>query len=184
MLREVDQLDSVMEKISKMIADPYRSLDNCEDVLSLMSQSDERFGMVSATPPGSPGSTLGSRTASLRSVRLLISICQQIKFSCLPGLLLFSSTLCGKQPGLRVPALSHRLLLLREAEHGGGGQGGDEEQAVLHHIHLQSGLRIHLTRHFLYKIPRPIEPSEDEGGSVVLQGLHDWGLAPPPLLHH
>ena len=60
----------VMEKISKMIADPYRSLDNCEDVLSLMSQSDERFGMVSATPPGSPGSTLGSRTASLRSVRL------------------------------------------------------------------------------------------------------------------
>ena len=70
MLREVEQLDSVMEKISKMIADPYRSLDNCEDVLSLMSQSDERFGMVSATPPGSPGSTLGSRTASLRSVRL------------------------------------------------------------------------------------------------------------------
>ena len=79
MLREVEQLDSVMEKISKMISDPYRSLDNCEDVLSLISQSDERFGMVSATPPGSPGSTLGSRTASLRSVRLLISfinICQ------------------------------------------------------------------------------------------------------------
>ena len=70
MLREVEQLDSVMEKISKMISDPYRSLDNCEDVLSLISQSDERFGMVSATPPGSPGSTLGSRTASLRSVRL------------------------------------------------------------------------------------------------------------------
>ena len=40
--REVDQLDSVMEKIGKMIADPYRSLDNCEDVLALM--SDERFG--------------------------------------------------------------------------------------------------------------------------------------------
>ena len=83
-IREVDQLDSVMEKIGKMIADPYRSFDNCEDVLALM--SDERFGnflflpccisllfrfsMVSATPPGSPGSTLGSRTASLRSVRL------------------------------------------------------------------------------------------------------------------
>ena len=71
MLREVEQLDSVMEKMGKMISDPYRSLDNCEDVLSLISQSDpERFGMVSATPPGSPGSTLGSRTASLRSVRL------------------------------------------------------------------------------------------------------------------
>ena len=75
MLREVEQLDSVMEKMGKMISDPYRSLDNCEDVLSLISQSDpERFGMVSATPPGSPGSTLGSRTASLRSVRLIRSI--------------------------------------------------------------------------------------------------------------
>ena len=42
LVREVDQLDSVMEKIGKMIADPYRSLDNCEDVLALM--SDERFG--------------------------------------------------------------------------------------------------------------------------------------------
>ena len=78
MLREVEQLDSVMEKISKMISDPYRSLDNCEDVLSLMSQSDERFGMVSATPPGSPGSTLGSRTASLRSVRLSFSLIELI----------------------------------------------------------------------------------------------------------
>ena len=44
-IREVDQLDSVMEKIGKMIADPYRSLDNCEDVLALM--SDERFGFFS-----------------------------------------------------------------------------------------------------------------------------------------
>ena len=79
MLREVDQLDSVMEKISKMIADPYRSLDNCEDVLSLISQSDERFGMVSATPPASPGSTLGSRTASLRSVRLVKSHIRRLK---------------------------------------------------------------------------------------------------------
>ena len=83
-----------------------------------------------------------------------------------------------------MPALSNRLLLLREAAHGAGGEGGDEEQAVLHHINLQPGLWIHLTRHFLYKVPRPFEPAEDEGGSDVLQGLHDWGLAPPPLLHH
>ena len=54
---------------------------------------------------------------------------------------------------------------------------------MLHHIHVQSGLRIHLTRHLLYKVPRPIKPAEDEGGSDVLQGLHNWGLAPPPVLH-
>ena len=82
-----------------------------------------------------------------------------------------------------MPALSHGLLLIGEADHGGG-EGGDEEQAVLHHIHLQSGLGIHLTRHFLYKVPGPIEPPEDSGGSDVLQGLHNWGLPPPPLLHH
>ena len=189
MLREVDQLDSVMEKMSKMIADPYRSLDNCEDVLSLISQSDERFGMVSATPPASPGSTLGSRTASLRSVRLVKSLINRFYFHFFSGLLLLSSTLRGKQPGLRVPlSLSHCLLLLREADHGGGGgEGGDEEQALLHHFHLQSGLGIHLARHLLYKVPRPVEPSEDEGGcrgSAVLQGLHDRGLASPPVLHH
>ena len=81
-------------------------------------------------------------------------------------------------------ALSDRLLLIGEAQHGApGGEGGYEKQAVLHHIHLQSGLRIHLTRHLLYKVPRPIEPAEDEGGSDVLQGLHNWGLAPPPVLH-
>ena len=186
MLREVEQLDSVMEKISKMISDPYRSLDNCEDVLSLISQSDERFGMVSATPPGSPGSTLGSRTASLRSVRFLIypSSPTDSIFICSPGFLLLSSTLSGKQPGLRVSALSHRLLLIREAELGAGGEGGDEEQAVLDHINLQPGLGIHLARHLLYKVPGPIEPPEDSGGSDVLQGLHNWGLPPPPLLHH
>ena len=47
-VREVDQLDSVMEKIGRMIADPYRSLDNCEDVLALM--SDERFGCFLILP--------------------------------------------------------------------------------------------------------------------------------------
>ena len=113
---------------------------------------------------------------------LIISLLADSILICCTGLLLLSSTLGGKQPRFRVPALSHRLLLLREAEYGAGGEGGDEEQTVLHHINLQSGLGIHLTRHFLYKVPGPIEPPEDKGGSDVLQGLHNWGLAPPPLL--
>ena len=164
--------------------------------------------MVSATPPGSPGSTLGSRTASLRSVRLsfktvesfgshnkifkagknefldkLIYLRQKINLT-FSGFLLLSPSLGGKQQRLGVHRpLSHRLLLLRETQHGLRRQGGHEEQAVLHHIHLQPGLWLHLTRYLLYKVPGPLQPSEGEGGSVVLQGLHNRGLPSPPLFH-
>ena len=61
MLREVEQLGEVMEKVNKIILDPYKDSDDYKQVASLVNLSKESFCF--ATPPSTPGgSAMGSRT--------------------------------------------------------------------------------------------------------------------------
>ena len=67
MLREVEQLDGVMEKVNKIIMDPFKNLENSDDILSFVKHSEESFCF--STPPSTPShSSLGSRTGSVRSI--------------------------------------------------------------------------------------------------------------------
>ena len=67
MLREVEQLEGVLEKITKIVADPLKNIESSDDILSIMNHSEESFCF--STPPTSPGgSTLGSRTNSVRYI--------------------------------------------------------------------------------------------------------------------
>ena len=72
MLGEIQQLDEVMDKLSRIIADPHNVPDTSDQVINDMKASGESFCF--ATPPSSPGgSALGSRRGSLRSLNSVSS---------------------------------------------------------------------------------------------------------------
>ena len=85
MLREVEQLDGVMDKLNQIIADPFNKLSSSEEILSFVKvreysharhqqcinchfvkDSEEVFSF--ASPRSSPRSSISSRSSSLRSV--------------------------------------------------------------------------------------------------------------------
>lgn len=63
MLREVEQLEDVMEKIDRIIADPFKNLETSNNIFFFAKNSEETFSF--STPPPSPA--LRSRTASVSS---------------------------------------------------------------------------------------------------------------------
>ena len=67
MFREVEQLDQVMEKLNKIIMDPFRDNHFDRDSISFVNNSKESY--IFATPPSTPGgSKMGSRSNSVRSI--------------------------------------------------------------------------------------------------------------------
>ena len=66
-LREVEQLEEVMEKMKKFILHPSSDADKCEELNSIVSRRKQSFVFV--TPPSTPGgSRMGSRSSSINSI--------------------------------------------------------------------------------------------------------------------
>ena len=65
LIREVEQLEEIVERLNKVLYDRQKSEEDCEHVCLVSRQ--EQFSFV--TPPSTPGGSLmGSRTGSIRSL--------------------------------------------------------------------------------------------------------------------
>ena len=68
MLREVEQLEGVMERVDRIILQPFKDLESSEDILSLVAECSGSSLLASSQYSSPGGSTLGSRSGSLRSL--------------------------------------------------------------------------------------------------------------------